>query len=248
MAINKAKDIVKEMKKLAHLPARDIAKKLGIAVPTVYMRFKKLGIPMSPRGNKPLPDKIVNEILNLSAYGMPVKKIAETVKISPVTVRKFLKESGIAVAEDYIKKPLPEATVTKIETLYKNGYKTSEIAQKLNVSLSAVNKRLKRLEPLIVGRKYKLVELQMAIEKAGFNLSKAGELLGISRANMSDYVSRYALDDFVREGKKAARINTDKKIEKMLAEKKTIGEIADAVGKPLKYVAAAAVRFEKNRK
>lgn len=234
---------IKEIKKIKDLPIEQIADILDVSTQTAYKKLKAFGFGKRV-GKEPLPKKIINEIISLAGRGLKPQAIAEKLGITTVSVRKYLKENGIKISKDNVREALPESKIEKIKKLHDEGYSAREIAEKMDIATGTVYKYTK---PIQSGRVYNVSKLQSIIEKAGFNLSKAGESLGISRANMSLLVKRYNIEDFVKEGKRRLRKNSLNEIISLLKHGMTIEQVADKTGKSLYQIAKVAEGLKKKK-
>jgi DNA-binding CsgD family transcriptional regulator len=234
---------IEEIRKIKDLPIEQIADILDVSTQTVYKKLKAFGFGKRV-GKEPLSKKIISEIINLAGRGLKPQAIAEKLGITTVSVRKYLKENGIKISMTNFREALSESKVEKIKKLHNEGYSAREIAEKLDITTGTVYKYTKLIQ---TGRVYNASKLQSLIEKAGFNLSKAGESLGITRANMSLLVKRYGIEDFVKEGKRHLRKNSMNEIISLLKQGKTIEQVADKTGKSLFQVAKAAEALRKGK-
>lgn len=234
---------IEEIRKIKDLPIEQIADILDVSTQTAYKKLKAFGFGKRV-GKEPLSKKIISEIINLAGRGLKPQAIAEKLGITTVSVRKYLKENGIKISMTNFREALSESKVEKIKKLHNEGYSAREIAEKLDITTGTVYKYTKLIQ---TGRVHNASKLQSLIEKAGFNLSKAGESLGITRANMSLLVKRYGIEDFVKEGKRHLRKNSMNEIISLLKQGKTIEQVADKTGKSLFQVAKAAEALRKGK-
>ena len=234
---------IEEIRKIKDLPIEQIADILDVSTQTAYKKLKAFGFGKRV-GKEPLSKKIISEIINLAGRGLKPQAIAEKLGITTVSVRKYLKENGIKISMTNFREALSESKVEKIKKLHNEGYSAREIAEKLDITTGTVYKYTKLIQ---TGRVHNASKLQSLIEKAGFNLSKAGESLGITRANMSLLVKRYGIEDFVKEGKRHLRKNSMNEIISLLKQGKTIEQVADKTGKSLYQVAKAAETLRKKK-
>ena len=234
---------MEDIRKIKDLPIEQIAEKLDVSTQTAYKKLKAFGFGKRV-GKEPLSKKIINEIKSLAGRGLKPQSIAVKLGITTVSVRKYLKENGIEISTANIREALSESKVAKINKLHKEGYSALEIADKIGVTTGTVYKYTK---PIQIGRVHNKPRLQSIIEKSGFNLSKAGESLGLTRANMSLLVTRYELQDFVREGKRHLRNTAISEVLSLLKQGRTIEQVAEKTGKSLYQVARAAEALRKKK-
>ena len=118
---------------------REIARRLGVNVGTVWIRRKKLGLPPNrPRGG---PRKFTDEqLLSLYRMGLTDREIAERLGVD---------RSGVCVRRRMLGLPpnvKPRIDVERLKRLLSSGKTASQVAEELGVHPTTVYKWVKRLK------------------------------------------------------------------------------------------------------
>lgn len=127
-----------EIKKLylGGMNRSNIAKKIGVSIPTVDSRLRNNGVKVISRIRTDIDN---NEIMRLFSGGMTRKDIARHFGMSPAGIQNRLKVMGVPT----VPKKRDDIDTNEIKRLREAGLKHREIADKLGISEAFVQRRLK---------------------------------------------------------------------------------------------------------